>query len=504
LAGVQRPSEGEVLLAGHPVNELRHDFPLAIGYLPQFGAFHRELAVSEILGYASKLRLPPSVTAEVKEKWIAHIVDVARIRALLRQTPPTLSGGQMRRLALGEELIGDPAFLLLDELTSGLDTFSDQEMMLWLRDLAHNLSKTVVLVTHSTNYLHLCDAIIFLHEGKLVHYGTYQSLLENHRVDSVSDLFRIYQDRTIEGASTSPEVRGLAELQPLRTAKPPSGWTQLPTLVARQFTLLWRDKPQLILHLVLAATFPLLVAVFAYKGLPQVRNLALTLERNILLTLQEQLLYLRESFKAASLISGLSMFQVILLTLVGANNGAREIAKENVIVQKELRAGLSPAAYVGSKFLQIVGLVIVQSFWMAWFVKTICGFPGDLLAQFAILFATTLAMSVTCLAISAAASSAERASLLAIYLVGFQLPLSGAALSLPAWLSDICRPFIVAYWGWSGYLQTLHSTRHYDIVRQSTQTTIADYGVAMAVLLAHVLVALAAAVYFVGRKNRTA
>ena len=64
-------------------------------------------------------------------------------------------------------------------------------------------------------------------------------------------------------------------------------------------------------------------------------------------------------------------------------------------------------------------------------------------------------MSVTCLAISSASKSPERASLLAIYLVGLQLPLSGAVLALPEIVSTLCRPFIAAYWGWSGYLKTL-------------------------------------------------
>jgi ABC-type multidrug transport system ATPase subunit len=63
----------------------------------------------------------------------------------------------MRRMALAEELIGDPAFLLLDELTSGLDAFSDREMMQWLRDLAHEHGKTIILVTHATYHLDYCD-----------------------------------------------------------------------------------------------------------------------------------------------------------------------------------------------------------------------------------------------------------------------------------------------------------------------------------------------------------
>jgi hypothetical protein len=129
-----------------------------------------------------------------------------------------------------------------------------------------------------------------------------------------------------------------------------------------------------------------------------------------------------------------------------------------------------------------------------------CGFPGDFIGQFGILFGATLAMSTACLAISAAAGSPERASLLSIYLVGFQLPLSGAAIALPDWLSHLCRPCIVAYWGWSGYLQTLHATRNYDIVRQSTHTTIAQYPTSIAILALHVVIGVAAACYFVARK----
>jgi hypothetical protein len=139
---------------------------------------------------------------------------------------------------------------------------------------------------------------------------------------------------------------------------------------------------------------------------------------------------------------------------------------------------------------------------MAWFVKTMCGFPGSLMAQFGILFATTLAMSTTCLAISAASPTPERASLLAIYLVGFQLPLSGAALSLPDWLSTVCRPFISAYWGWSGYLQTFGATRHYDIVKQTKDTAIASYPLAMTVLGAHILISLVLAWIFIRRRSR--
>jgi ABC-type multidrug transport system ATPase subunit len=507
MAGLVEPSDGQIRFAGQSVRDLNEHLPLAVGYLPQFGAFHEKLTVGENLSTASALRLPRKVTGERRQAWMHHITKLARIDPMLPQEYRTLSGGQMRRMALAEELIGDPAFLLLDELTSGLDPFSEWEMMAWLRDLAHDMAKTVVLVTHATNNLHYCDAILFLHKGRLIHFGDYQSLLDAHGVGSIPELFGIYQTQDFDLSAFDAPVEETAtqatdESLTIKSMPPPGGWVQMPTLLARQAKLFWRDRGQIILHIALILTFPMLVAVFATSGLPQVRSQTLSLESNILRTLQDQLFYLKESFQAASLISGLAMFQVILLTLIGANNGAREIAKERGILAKELRAGLSPAAYVIVKFLQIALLCAVQALWMGWFVKTVCGFPGNLWDQFMILFATTLAMSTTCLAISAASPSPERASLLAIYLVGFQLPLSGAALALPDWLSTLCRPFIAAYWGWSGYLQTFRDTRYFDIVRQSSETWVAPYSLGMAVLGLHILVALVATVFLTGRIRR--
>jgi ABC-type multidrug transport system ATPase subunit len=505
LAGIQPISAGRVLLAGHEVQTLREQLPLAVGYLPQFGAFHGDLSVAEILDYAVALRLPGSVPRATREQWCNHVIDLARIRPFLPQKYRTLSGGQMRRIALAEELIGDPAFLFLDELTSGLDPYSEHELMVWLRELAHGMNKTVVLVTHAVNNLELCDSIILLHEGRLCFQGTYPGMLEAHQSPAIEPIYGAYQEASALGTFAGFDHDRSAELPPapepraLKSAPPPGSIPQLFTLLQRQTVLLLRDKAQLVLQFILLVTFPALVAIFGYKGLPQVQQLQLQLSTNVIQTLADQLEHLRDSFSAASLVSGLSMFQVILLTLIGANNGAREIAKEREVLEKELRAGLSPWAYTTTKALLVTLFSLAQAFWMTWFVKTICRFPGSFLAQFEILFLTTLAMSITCLFISSASKSPERASLLSIYLVGLQLPLSGAVLALPDFVSTFCRPFIAAYWGWSGYLKTMENSPDYDIVRQSTKTYIADFGPCTSVLALHVVFGALIAWYFVAR-----
>lgn len=232
LAGLIEPSTGKILFAGESVRDLNEHLPLAVGYLPQFGAFHENLTVGENLSTACALRLPRGVTGERRQTWMDHVTELARINPLLPQEYRTLSGGQMRRMALAEELIGDPAFLLLDELTSGLDAFSDLEMMAWLRDLAHEMTKTVVLVTHATNNLHYCDAILFLHKGRLIHFGDQQSLLDSHGVASIAELFGLYQTQDVDVSAfdaTEPERSTPSPADgslKIKSMPPPGGFVQ--------------------------------------------------------------------------------------------------------------------------------------------------------------------------------------------------------------------------------------------------------------------------------------
>ena len=188
----------------------------------------------------------------------------------------------MRRIALAEELIGDPAFLFLDELTSGLDPYSEHELMVWLKELAHGLNKTIVLVTHAVSNLRLCDSVVLLHEGRLCFQGPYDELLRSarDRIDR-GDLRRLSACLGRRATSSASMRTAPANCPPppephaLNTAPPPGSLSQLFTLVRRQYILLWRDKAQLWLHLALLVTFPALVAIFATNGLPQVRSMSL-------------------------------------------------------------------------------------------------------------------------------------------------------------------------------------------------------------------------------------
>ena len=287
----------------------------------------------------------------------------------------------------------------------------------------------------------------------------------------------------------SSEDRAKKEAE-AEVAQTPSWISQLTVLLGRRWKLFLRDRGQLGLQAALLFGFPCLVVIFAIDGLPQIKSLASPASSNYLQQLTNEFSQRMDNMHTGSLVSGLIMFQVVLLALMGSNNAAREIASERLVFEKEKFAGLSPFAYVLSKAIFLATLVVAQSVWMAVFVNWVVRFPGNLVEQAAMLTLVNAALTGISLGISALMGTAEQASLVSIYLVGFQLPLSGAVLALPKTLSFITRPFIASYWGWSGFIQTLRDTRLYDAVGLVTQTKLCPEGLCFWILLSHVFIGL--------------
>ncbi len=279
----------------------------------------------------------------------------------------------------------------------------------------------------------------------------------------------------------------------------PSVLTQFAVLLARRWKIFFRDRGGLWLQFALLIGFPILVVIFALDGLPQIKNLNGVVSGNFLEQMKNELAQKQELSRTGSLVSGLVMFQVILLALMGSNNAAREIAGERLIFEKEKFSGVRPAAYVASKAVFLGVLVLVQSVWMGVFVHVIVQFQGSLATQITLLTLVNASLTSVCLGLSSLMKTAEQASLVSVYLVGFQLPLSGAVLALPKALSMLTQPFIASYWGWSGFIQTMRDTRFYEAVLTVTQTTPAQVPLCLWWLSCHVLLGLLLA--YTGCKN---
>jgi len=523
--------EGTIIWNGRNVDE--EDFsPSEIGYVPQFSIAHEELTVHECVGYAMRLRVRGMHAAALDEA-VAGILEEVGLENFPQSLVSVLSGGQRRRLALAMELVSKPAMLLCDEVTSGLDPQSEDEIVRLLHGLSRTEGRVVLSVTHSLRHLDLYDSVMVLYQGVLAYHGPAQFLTHYFRSEDAQDLYSQLELRSAKEWAQSwkkhrhafAESRGGIDLiqpvsfdsaarmeaqtvelpgpppEPPSTLPTPGPISQFFTLLARRLKIFSRTRAQVALQLGLIFGFPLLVAIFAWNGLPAVKNLSMGLDLDVVQQLIEAKDFLVQSSKVGSLVSGIVMFQVVLLTLMGANNSGREIAAERLIFEKEKLSGLSPLSYVASKAVFLGCLVLAQSLWMGLFVHYVCGFPGELGPQLLFLTLVNAAMTSVCLAVSSFLGSAEQASLVSIYLVGFQLPLSGAVLALPDFLGSLVRPFIAAYWSWSGILQTLRGERYYDIVQMVVQTQLSPAALCLWVLSSHVIIGLFAA--WIGCQRRS-
>ncbi len=514
IAGLNPESGGALLWDGRNLSEDGDLSPTEIGYVPQFSVAYDPLTVDESVEAAARLRVACTSTAELNQR-IDRVLEETGLTAISDRPVKVLSGGQKRRLGLAMELVSSPKLLLCDEVTSGLDPRSEREIVYLLHDLSRKDGRIVLSVTHSLAHLELYDSILVLHEGRVAFHGPPERLTHYF---SVSELEEVYPQ-----LSTQPSERwhdswqkhrepyhkmlmkkraGLIEHGKLddpdaptsaqQTLELPGFFTQFITLLTRRWKIFFRDRGQVLLQLAILLIFPILVTIFSERASGNIRRYSDTRSSNVIVEIQEQQGVRSDQAKVGSAISGIIMFQVVLLSLMGSNNSAREIAGERPIYEKEKFGGLRPSAYLASKVAFLGGLVIAQSLWMAYFVHFFSPFRGDFVQHLTFLLLVNAAMTATCLAVSSLMRTAEQASLLSIYLVGFQLPLSGSVLALPESIEVFTRPFIAAYWAWSGSVEALQIQVH-DAVKSVIDTRLSAQSACLYTLGAHCIVCLIAA-----------
>lgn len=535
IAGLNPESAGSLHWEERDLSKDGDFEPTEIGYVPQFSIAYDPLTVDESVEAATRLRVKTRSTKELDER-IDRVLEETGLTAIADRHVKVLSGGQKRRLGLAMELVSDPKLLLCDEVTSGLDPRSEREIVRLLHDISRRDGRIVISVTHSLAHMELYDSVLVLHEGrvayhgpptKMTHYfsvrdseevyprlitqpserwksswekhgGSYRKMLAAHREELISTGALVLApeaavEKMEEGAD---ETAAAKTTRPAASTPPPvrlpGFFSQFATLLSRRWKIFFRDKGQVFLQLAIVIIFPILVTIFSEKAKGNIRQYSDTRPSNVMTEIQEEQSVRSDQLRVGSAVSGIIMFQVVLLCLMGSNNSAREIAAERQILEKEKFGGLRPSAYLASKLTFLACLVIVQSVWMAVFVNTIGPFRGDFITHAGFLFLVNAAMTGVCLAISSLMRTAEQASLMSIYLVGFQLPLSGAVLALPEKIEVFTRPFISAYWAWSGSVDALQSNVH-NAVKAVIDTSLSPQATCLYTLGAHIFAGIVAA-----------
>lgn len=410
LTGLKPPDRGEVLMNGSNLYAYFERLSAGFGWVPQEDIVHRELTVAEALTYAARLRLPRDTPHSEIVKLIERTAFELGLEQRLDVQVGRLSGGQIKRVSVGVELLHRPRILFLDEPTSGLDPAAEFKLMELLRHLA-DTGCTVVCTTHVMENVFLMDQVLVLAQGSLVFAGSAEETREFFGVRRMTALYdhleelpaREWRARFEAGRIPGPPPVEIDEPSPTAVL-PAKRALQFPLLIGRQWTILRADW----------------------------RNFAILFGQPLLIGLL---------VAWAAEGSSLKLFFGCIATLwLGCTNGAQEIVSEEPIYRRERIVGLKRSAYLLSKIAFIGTLTVLQSAVLYLIARiAAAGLEGAGFWQIAGLVAVAFVGSAMGLAISAVARSSMQAVLLVPIVIIPQILLSG--FTVPA--KDM-RPSVLA------------------------------------------------------------
>ncbi|MBA2462603.1 MAG: ABC transporter ATP-binding protein [Actinobacteria bacterium] len=168
LAGLDKPTEGSVSIAGTEITKLK-DSDLTklrrrhIGFVFQFFNLLPMLTAEE------NIVLPLSIAGQKPEgAFFADLIGKVGLADRLTHRPAELSGGQQQRVAIARALVSRPTVLFADEPTGNLDSTTSHEILELMRDSVEAYGQTMVMVTHDARAAAIADRVLFLDDGLIV------------------------------------------------------------------------------------------------------------------------------------------------------------------------------------------------------------------------------------------------------------------------------------------------------------------------------------------------
>jgi energy-coupling factor transporter ATP-binding protein EcfA2 len=426
------------------------------------------LTVYQALDYTARLRMPRDTTREERHKRIMEVLG--DLDLLHRKDNPInkLSGGQIKRVSIGVELLTSPGLFFLDEPTSGLDPGTETAFMHLMRRLADQ-GRTIVLVTHATKNVMLADKVVFLARGgylawfgppdeALAYFDSFRSerekrvremefdqiyaILDDSSKGSAQDwakrfaetpFFQKYivdalkqhaptepaalaQPPVVSAPAAPPAKAAAPKVKPRRTA---SALNQFLILSARNLRILIRDRSSLILMLLA----PPLVAALDFIIAPLMGSAPF------------------DFYDGNAGNGAITLFlMTIYCLLVAGLSQMREFVKEEDVYKRERLVNLKIVPYVASK----VWIALLLAFYHAAAYTVIHYLAFDMpgtIADMGLVYVTmvlaAMAGMVCGLLASALAPASSSAPMIMIMLLVPQIVLSGALAPVPENISQI-------------------------------------------------------------------
>src|SRR5580700_1662744 len=204
LTGFLPATEGWAKLFGRPMGSNDMEMRRNVGYMTQAFSLYGELTVLQNLELHAQLYHLPSDKIEARIKELLERYD---LKGVANAKPESLPLGIKQRLQLAVAVLHEPAILILDEPTSGVDPIARDAFWRSMIDLSRDDGVTIFLSTHFMNEAERCDRISLMHAGEVLAVATAKELERRRGMDNLEDAFIAYlEDAAGVGADRNEEV----------------------------------------------------------------------------------------------------------------------------------------------------------------------------------------------------------------------------------------------------------------------------------------------------------
>lgn len=178
VAGLEKPSKGEIIIGGIPIHKLNEEMVTLfrqknIGFI--FQAYH----LMNMLTALENVCLPMifrGTDKKAREAQARKMLKSVGLEGYEKRKPTQMSGGQQQRVGIARALVGKPKIIFADEPTGNLDTHTTKEVMHLIVDMVRQNQQTMLIVTHDRSIADYADKIVTIQDGNII------SIEENKRI----------------------------------------------------------------------------------------------------------------------------------------------------------------------------------------------------------------------------------------------------------------------------------------------------------------------------------
>ena len=469
LSGRVPVQSGVVLLNGINLHREFEHLKQNLAVVSQHQRVHEQLSVQEVLNFTARLRLPADLSETRIDQQVADICQLVGLEELAKQPVHILSGGEKKRVVLGNELLSQPAILFLDEVTTGLDEQADREMMCLFRNLAEH-NTTIVCVTHTLAHVEqTAHRIVVLGDGGLLTFsGSPGELTAFFQIDSLSDVYRRLQETSASewhsrfkstsygkslysAESASPSVLlATTESHSGRELHSESGEISIksPQSLKSEMGISWRETG-ILLHRMWA----ILRTDLVHVGMILFQVILITGLLGTIFSSSHPL----DSWLPLELQSSSMLLFLMAISCFwfGCNNTVREIVQERAIFEAERNRHLNLFSYFLSCLLFWGGITVLQTAFLVGVLSWWCEIPGSVIQHGLLLSLLSVTGVSLGLAISAWTSKAEQGMALVPIVLIPQILLGNQIAKLSGMSLVFAKKLITIYWAREGYLSSV-------------------------------------------------